>query len=118
LPATAFAEAIEGAPSTPAKELLAGAVVLVYRIAMRRGSGMDRRELPRRGGVLTDERGESSRRTCRQLDSLTWRSLPKSSSSSPATLLPKASTTAAAAGGFEGLLKIMEKQPVVFDYPG
>jgi hypothetical protein len=105
------------------KEPLAGAVVLVYWIRNAPGIGHGpAQSFLGAEEALTDERGEFivGENPPSNWIPFTWRSLPKFIIFQPGYgYFPRhfATTPALPPTGFEGLLNIMEKQPVVFELP-
>jgi hypothetical protein len=105
------------------KEPLAGAVVVVYwmRNAPAIGHGPAQSFLGAEE-ALTDDRGEFivGKNPPSNWTPLTWRSLPNFIIFQPGHhYFPRhfSTTPSLPPTGFEGLLKIMEKQPVVFELP-
>ena len=105
------------------KEPLAGAVVLVYWIRNAPGIGHGPAEsFLGAEEALTDDRGEFivAENPPSNWIPFTWRSLPNFIIFQPGYgYFPRhfATTPPLPPTGFEGLLKIMEKQPVVFELP-
>ena len=105
------------------KEPLAGAVVLVYWIRNAPGIGHGpAQSFLGAEEALTDERGEFivAENPPSNWIPFTWRSLPNFIIFQPGYgYFPRhfATTPPLPPTGFEGLLKIMEKQPVVFELP-
>ena len=105
------------------KEPLAGAVVLVYWIRNAPGIGHGPAEsFLGAEEALTDDRGEFivGENPPSNWIPFTWRSLPKFIIFQPGYgYFPRhfATTPPLPPTGFGGLLKIMEKQPVVFELP-
>ena len=105
------------------KEPLAGAVVLVYWIRNAPGIGHGPAEsFLGAEEALTDDRGEFivAENPPSNWIPFTWRSLPDFIIFQPGYgYFPRhfATTPPLPPTGFEGLLKIMEKQPVVFELP-
>jgi len=105
------------------KEPLAGAVVLVYWIRNAPGIGHGPAEsFLGAEEALTDDRGEFivAENPPSNWIPFTWRSLPKFIIFQPGYgYFPRhfATTPPLPPTGFEGLLKIMEKQPVLFELP-
>ena len=105
------------------REPLAGAVVLVYWIRNAPGIGHGPAEsFLGAEEALTDDRGEFivAQNPPSNWIPFTWRSLPNFIIFQPGYgYFPRhfATTPPLPPTGFEGLLKIMEKQPVVFELP-
>jgi hypothetical protein len=105
------------------REPLAGAVVLVYWIRNAPGIGHGPAEsFLGAEEALTDDRGEFivAENPPSNWIPFTWRSLPNFIIFQPGYgYFPRhfATTPPLPPTGFEGLLKIMEKQPVVFELP-
>jgi hypothetical protein len=105
------------------KEPLAGAVVLVYWLRNAPGIGHGPAEsFLGAEEALTDDRGEFivAENPPSNWIPFTWRSLPNFIIFQPGYgYFPRhfATTPPLPPTGFEGLLKIMEKQPVVFELP-
>jgi hypothetical protein len=105
------------------KEPLVGAVVLVYWVRNAPGIGHGPAEsFLGAEETLTDDRGEFliAENPPNNLTPLMWRSLPNFIIFQPGYgYFPRhfATTPSLPPTGFEGLLEIMEKQPVIFELP-